>query len=294
MLLEEILAYLKPKSGKHYVDGTVGAAGHTEAILAASQPKGTVLGLDRDPRAIAALKPLAKKYGTRLHLAAASYDQLPAVLAKLSWPNIDGILLDLGLSSTQLDDPSRGFGFRNDGYLDLRFDETRGSSAADYLAQTTESELANLLHTHGELYNSRGLARKIHEYARSTPIRTTVDLRRASGLAHPRYLAQLFQALRIAVNDELDILARSLPALWQCLAADGILLVISFHSGEDRIVKEAFRSFAKAGEGIILTKKPVVASLQEQHANPRSRSAKLRVMQKSIQKVGKYAHRKNK
>lgn len=281
VLLEEVLTYLKPTTGKNYLDGTLGAAGHTEAILRASRPNGSVLGLDRDPRAISRLAPLLKKYKGRLHVEAASYEEAPAILDKLGWSTVDGILLDLGLSSTQLDDTQRGFGFRHDDSpLDLRFDQTAGLTAADYIARSSEAELANVLCRYGELYNSRGLAHKIREYAGRWPIATVGDLRRASGLAHPRHLAQLFQALRIAVNQELEILADSLPLLWDRLAVDGRLAVISFHSLEDRIIKETFRQLAKDGEGRLLTKKPVVARREEQEKNPRSRSAKLRVIEK--------------
>lgn len=285
VLLNEAMAYLNPQSGKRYVDGTVGAAGHTQAILAASTPDGLVLGLDRDPRVITTLGPLVARFGRRLRLVNASYDELSDVLQEVGWTTVDGILLDLGFSSTQLDDPDRGFGFRHDGPLDLRFDQSHGQSAADYLRHASEKLLADALYRYGELYNSRGLARKLREVGHRRPIETTADLRRASGLTQPRHLAQLFQALRIAVNDELGILGRGLASAWRCLAPDGRLVVISFHSLEDRIVKQGFRSFAESAEGTVLTKKPIAATADEQKSNPRARSAKLRAIEKKVRRV---------
>lgn len=279
VLLTETLMYLNPQSSGRYVDGTAGGGGHLRRILEAVKPKGQVLGLDRDAQVISRLQTELPPT-ERLVYHHASYRELPAVLADLGWENINGVLLDLGLSSIQLSAADRGFSFQEKGPLDLRFDQMNGESAAEWLAHISSSNLTEVLGRYGELARPRALAEKILAFGQSHPIETTKDLVEASGLVHPRRLAQLFQAMRIAVNDELRQLEEGLPAIWNCLAPGGRLVVMSFHSGEDRIVKHQFQAWAKASQGTVLTKRPVMAGDDERRTNPRARSSKLRAIEK--------------
>lgn len=282
VLLAETLEYLNVRPGGTYLDATVGGGGHTEAILLVSAPDGIVVGLDRDPEAVIRVRARLGEANERLRLRHESYAYADVVARELSIPSFDGILLDLGLSSDQLQDQERGFSFQTEGRLDLRFDPTKGQTAADLVNSVSETTLSQILARYGELHAPRRLAHRIVTFRRSFPIRTTTDLVAASGLKDPRRRAQLFQALRIAVNDELETLARSLPRLWNLLAPGGRLVVISFHSLEDRIVKQFFQDCATAQVGIILTKKPVRATEAERNANPRSRSAKLRAIERIV------------
>ncbi|MEK7460752.1 MAG: 16S rRNA (cytosine(1402)-N(4))-methyltransferase RsmH [Patescibacteria group bacterium] len=277
VLLKEVISYLAPKSFGHYLDGTVGGGGHVQAILEASAPAGVVLGLDRDPKVIKRLRQTLAKDQPRLHLAHRSYADVAELLTELKWSDIDGALLDLGLSSLQLADANRGMSFRLEGPLDLRFDQSRGLPATAHLAKWSAAKLANILETYGELSRGQQLARRLKNFG---PITTTYDLKVASGLSHPRRLSQLFQALRIATNCELGHLEDGLAAIWSILRPGGRLVIISFQSLEDRLVKHFFSARAKEGAGSLLTKKVVIATPEEQRTNPRSRSAKLRAIQK--------------
>jgi 16S rRNA (cytosine1402-N4)-methyltransferase len=282
VLLKEVLEYLKPRSGERYLDGTIGGGGHSLAILHASRPDGLVLGLDRDPEVIENLTQEVISTEPNVTLRAASYKDTRDVLDEVGWPSVHGAILDLGLSSMQLDDPARGLSFMHEGPLDLRFDQTHGQTASELLRRWSETQLANILFEYGELQRTHQLARRIKAFG---PIATTTDLIRASGLAHPRRLAQLFQALRLATNDELATLDTGLQEIWSVLENSGHLAVISFHSLEDRIVKHFFRHKAQLKLGMILTKKPVIPTSAEQKDNPRSRSAKLRVIQKLVPSI---------
>src|SRR5512147_2975646 len=246
VLLNETLDGLAIKPGGRYIDGTVGGGGHSEAILA-SAPDVKVLGLDADPAALerAALRLLP--FGSRVKLVKANFAQMSAVARANSFDQVDGIVLDLGLSSDQLGDPARGFGFIAGGPLDMRFDQTRGQSAADLIDQLDQDELADLIYRYGEEPASRKIARAI---VMARPIRTADQLANViekavgrRGRIHPATLT--FQALRIAVNDELGSLMSALPQATELLHSGGRLAVISFHSLEDRIVKEYFRSAAQ-------------------------------------------------
>jgi 16S rRNA (cytosine1402-N4)-methyltransferase len=296
VLLNETLDELAIKRGGRYIDGTVGGGGHSEAILA-SAPDVKVLGLDADPAALerAALRLLP--FGSRVTLVNANFAQLSAVAHAHGFDQVDGILFDLGLSSDQLSDPDRGFGFIAGGPLDMRFDQTRGQSAADLINELDQDELADLIYRYGEEPASRKIARAI---VAARPI-TTADqladvIERAigrRGRIHPATLT--FQALRIAVNDELGSLMSALPQGTELLHSGGRLAVISFHSLEDRIVKEYFRSAAqehvpqpddppglvyRSATLRVITRKPIVASEAEVLSNPRARSAKLRIAEK--------------
>jgi 16S rRNA (cytosine1402-N4)-methyltransferase len=285
VLLREVLQNLQLEGGQIVVDGTVGAAGHSREILTRIGPAGTLIGLDRDAMMLdIAARQLS---AFRCHLAQASYAQLPQVLAGLEIAAVDRILLDLGLSSDQLADPSRGFSFASVGPLDLRFDTSQGEPAADLVARLDERELCELLERFGEERDSRRIARNIVRQRATRPIRTGLDLaeavsgsqgqsRRFSGSRHPA--TQVFQALRIAVNHELEQLETTLGGvLHECLKPGGIAAIISFHSLEDRLVKQAFRD-SKLWQP--LSPKPITASPAEQRFNPRSRTARLRVAKK--------------
>lgn len=284
ILLAETLTYLNPTPNGIYLDGTLGGAGHARAILAASAPTGRLVGLDRDSAVIQRAEAMLKTEAARVILRQASYHQAPTIARESGIDGFDGILLDLGLSSDQLADPERGFSFQQSAPLDLRFDSTFGESAAEFLAHCSERELTEILHEYGELRAPHRLAAQILNYHKDVhPIETTYDLVAASGLKHPRRLAQLFQAVRIAVNEELEILDRALPLLWELLLPGGRMVILTFHSLEDRKVKNFFRNMAGKRAATILTKKPLTPAVEELESNPRSRSAKLRAAEKPIQ-----------
>jgi 16S rRNA (cytosine1402-N4)-methyltransferase len=287
VLLDEVLGWLRPRSGGRYIDGTVGNGGHAAAILAASAPDGLLLGLDADPAAVEVARGRLAEYGDRATIVNANFQDLEAVAGARGFDSVDGVVLDLGISSRQLDVGGRGFSFRSDEPLDMRFDPTRGESAADLLARADEIEIADVLYQYGEEYRSRRVARAIVRQRERAPIATTGDLVRVveSALGPKRGrispATKSFQALRIAVNDELGALERVLPAAARLLAPGGRLAVLSFHSLEDRRVKQFFRA-GGAGDVALteLTRKPIVPSNQESTRNPRSRSAKLRVAER--------------
>jgi 16S rRNA (cytosine1402-N4)-methyltransferase len=282
VLLAEVVEWLAPAPGKIYVDGTLGGGGHTEALARAVRDGGQVIATDLDPAALARCE--VRLAGLPVKIAAANYTEVPELLAELGISTVDGILLDLGLSSDQLAEPERGFSFQLDGPLDLRFDPDRGESAAELLAHVGEQRLADIIFQYGEERHSRRIARKIVETRRTTPIRTAgqlADLVRACVPRTPGLridpATRTFQALRIAVNGELASLEAALAKFPDLLHFGARLAIISFHSLEDRLVKQAFRSDPRLNN---LTKKPVVAAAREETDNPRSRSAKLRVAER--------------
>jgi 16S rRNA (cytosine1402-N4)-methyltransferase len=282
-MLAEVLDALRPHSGGTYVDGTVGAGGHAEAILEASSPDGRLLGIDADPSALTIAAARLSGFGERVRLEQANYRELDDVLKRTQSPAPDGILLDLGVSSMQLDRAERGFSFQSEGPLDMRLDPTSGEPASQLVNSLPERELADIIFRYGEERHSRRVARAIVQRRARMPFRTTTDLSRTvAGAIHGRPggihpATRTFQALRIAVNDELRGLEATLPRAAAALKPGGRLAVISFHSLEDRIVKQFMRGEASV---MALSKKPLVASDAEQRANPRSRSAKLRVAEK--------------
>lgn len=295
VLLEETLVALAPHAGGRYLDGTVGLGGHAARILEASAPDGRLLGLDRDPEALVLAGERLSRFGGRTTLVHASYVDAPAVACERGFLPLDGLLLDLGVSSLQLERPARGFSFQGDGPLDMRFDPgSADPTAARLVNETPEAELADLIWRYGEEPASRRIARAI---VRVRPIETTAQLARlvehVAGNAGRRTAAatRTFQALRIAVNRELEALATLLEASRNLLAAGGRLAVISFHSLEDRIVKQFIRRESRdciCPPGLPacacghqrslspLTKGAVAASEPERRQNPRSRSARLR------------------
>ena len=284
VLPAEVLGALLPASGGTYVDCTVGAGGHAAAILDASAPDGRLLGIDADPEALATAAQRLAPFGDRVRLVHRNYRELSRVLTETITPPPHGILLDLGVSSMQLDRAARGFSFQSDGPLDMRLDPTGGETAADLVNSLPERDLADLIFRYGEERHSRRIARSITARRTSARFQTTADLARTvAGAAgghragiHPA--TRTFQALRIAVNEELRGLEQALPQAADALAPGGRLAVISFHSLEDRIVKQFLRS--RPEQLRILTKKPIVATEAELRANARSRSAKLRAAEK--------------
>jgi 16S rRNA (cytosine1402-N4)-methyltransferase len=288
VLLAEALFWLRPRSGGVYVDATLGAGGHARAVLESSAPDGRLLGLDLDADAIRLASDRLRPFGDRVRLLQASFRDLPDALAAAGFgapAGVDGILFDLGVSSMQLDRPERGFAFGAEGPLDMRLDPGSGEPAAALVARLPERELADLLYTYGEEPASRRIARAIVRRREVAPFRTTTDLARVvAGAAgsrggwrriHPA--TRTFQALRIAVNDELGALESALPAAVAALKPGGRLAVIAFHSLEDRIVKRFIR---ERPDLLPLTRKPVTPGDAEVAENPRSRSAKLRAAEK--------------
>ena len=299
VLVEEVLHWLDVKSGKRFIDGTAGGGGHTEAILEASAPDGQVLALDRDPEAVREVRERLKDYGDRLIVVEANYGDAIEVLDQVGWPAVDGWLIDAGVSSHQLDEAQRGFSFQYEGPLDMRMGP-EAPTVAEYLDDIDVDELAKVLKKYGEVRRSWPMARKIVDARRDGQLETTQDLaqlvlsatsakRRRESTIHPATL--VFQALRIAVNRELEHLERAVEAVPDVVANDGRAVFISFHSLEDRIIKHGFRRLAdpctcppdlpRCGCGRVpfgeeLTRKPVMADEAEVSANPRSRSAKLR------------------
>ncbi len=279
VMLAEVLDGLAPQPGGVFVDGTLGGGGHTRALAERVGTGGTIICLDRDPAAVEA----ASKHLADLPLRAlqANFCDLPEVLAETGIAAVDGILLDLGLSSNQLADNERGFSFSSSGPLDLRFNPMQGKPAWRLIERLSAEHLADLIFQFGEERYSRRIARAIVERRKENPVHTSAELAELVRRCVPRSrheridpATRTFQALRIAVNDELKSLEIALRRLPDCLRPGGRMAVISFHSLEDRQVKEAFRDDPRL---TALTRKPVTASDAETAANPRSRSAKLRV-----------------
>ena len=282
VLLDEALALLAVKGGGFYVDGTLGLGGHAEAILERSAPDGTLLGTDKDSQALDLAAARLARFSGRVRTEHADFRALPGLLGGR---RADGVLLDLGTSSLQLDTPERGFSMKREGPLDMRMDQGTGRSAADLVNQASPEQLADVIHEFGEERYARRIARAIVDARRRARIRTTSELaeivRRAAGRDRPGFdpATRTFQALRIAVNDELLRLGETLEELAGCLAPGGRLVVIAFHSLEDREVKQAFRALAGVGYSV-LTKKPLRPSPAETHSNPRARSARLRGLER--------------
>ena len=300
VLLEEALLALQPAAGRLYVDGTVGGGGHAEAILEASGPGGRVVGCDRDDWALAAAARRLKRFGDRLELHREPFAGLAKCLAKAS---CDGVLLDLGVSSPQLDEAERGFSFQVEGPLDMRMDRRQPVSAAQLVNELEAGELATIFWELGGERRSRRIARAIVEQRDMQRIETTLQLADTVERACPRRGARthpatgVFQALRMAVNDELGQVQAGLDAAWSVLKPGGCLAVITFHSGEDRLVKQFSRRLAKpyTGRGDVdvpelrepreplareLSRKAIKPSDAEVGRNPRSRSAQMRAMEK--------------
>ena len=285
VMTRETLGFLQPRADGVYADATLGAGGHTAAILEASGPAGRVVSVDRDPRAVAHARERLAAYGDRALVVHGEFGDLPALLHAAGLASVDGIIADLGVSSPQLDDAARGFSFQNDGPLDMRMDTSRGETARDLIARLSERELADVLYQYGEERRSRPIARSIRAALAAGVLETTADLRRAVVKAVGRPpsskidpATRTFQALRIALNDELGQLQALLGAVPELLSDGGVAVMISFHSLEDRSVKHAWRADPRLS---VLTKRPLVASEEEQASNRRARSAKLRAARRN-------------
>jgi 16S rRNA (cytosine1402-N4)-methyltransferase len=286
VLQEEVVALLRPRPNGRYLDATVGLGGHAEAILRAAEPAEVLLGIDRDAEALALAKQRLASFGARLVLRQGRYE----ALAELVGPGerFDGILFDLGASSLHLDAADRGFSFAHDGPLDMRMDRGTGETAAELLGRLSEPDLADLIFRWGEERWSRRVARAIVAARQAEPIATTTALATIVARSIPRRLwprhihpaTRTFQAIRIAVNQELVGLGAALDDATRLLVPGGRAVVISFHSLEDRIVKQTWRRLEAAGDLRILTKRPITPGEAEQAANPRSRSAKLRAVER--------------
>ena len=273
-----------------YLDCTIGLAGTAERILEASDPDGILIGIDRDPTAITCAETKLRAYKSRVKLFCENFQNVQSVLHSANVKQVDGMVFDLGVSSAQLAQPERGFSFQQDGPLDMRMNPTQGPSAAHLVNTLPETRLAHLIYTFGEERYSRRIARAIVSARTHAPLRTTMELsdviQRAvpgayrHGRLHPA--TRTFQAFRLAVNDELDALQTVLTHVPHFLAPGARACVISFHSLEDRIVKQSFRGLAldAPDQWAVLTKKPVVPSPEERTTNPRARSAKLRVLER--------------
>jgi 16S rRNA (cytosine1402-N4)-methyltransferase len=298
VLYHESIDLLKPKNNGKYVDGTLGAGGHAEGILKASQPKGMLLGIDVDSEALEIAKKKLAQFGERAQIINESYANLPKSLQSLGWKCVDGIILDLGLSSMQLDSMDRGFSFIKDAPLDMRFNQSQTLTAAEIVNTWSEKEIAKILWEFGEEPRSRQIAASIITHR---PLISTQDLaalvldvyKGKRGKIHPA--TRTFQGLRMAVNQELDTLEKGLNESLSALCAEGRLAVISFHSLEDRMVKRFFQreshdcicpneqpvcTCGHKAKIKIVTKKAIIPSQEEVKKNPRARSAKLRAAEK--------------
>jgi 16S rRNA (cytosine1402-N4)-methyltransferase len=300
---EEVVQYLKCKPGGVYVDGTVGGGGHAREILKKSGPDGTLIGIDRDDDALAESEQELKSFGGRAVLVKGNFADLAGILSRLGIEKVSGILLDLGLSSHQVDTAERGFSFMSDAPLDMRMDQSRGLAAYDLVNTLSENELKRIIREYGEDVRAGRIARAVVKKRESSPIGSTREL---AGIIlgalppsqrrmriHPA--TKTFQALRIAVNDELSSLHRVIQEGVGCLKEGGRFVILSFHSLEDRIVKNQFRSWEKGclcppdfprcacgrkPQLKILTRKPVLPGPEETTANPRARSARLRAAER--------------
>jgi 16S rRNA (cytosine1402-N4)-methyltransferase len=281
VLVEEVMALLKCEPGRTYVDATLGGGGHASEILKRTAPDGVVVGMEWDEEALSIARDTLRPFGDRVKIFRENFIHLPDFMKAES---ADGILLDLGLSSIQLEKEQRGFSFKGEGPLDMRMDQRMNDTAAHLINRLSSEELEYILSHDGEERWAKRIARAIVQEREREPIQTTQALRKIVHRAIPRRFhfrridpaTRTFQALRIRVNEELENLGKILETGWKILKRGGRICILSFHSLEDRMVKETFRRLEKEGEMHILTKKPVTPSEEERMRNPRSRSAKLR------------------
>ncbi|UCH30269.1 MAG: 16S rRNA (cytosine(1402)-N(4))-methyltransferase RsmH [Myxococcales bacterium] len=279
VLLDEVMEQLAPVAGGVYADVTLGGGGHSRAILERTAPDGRLIGTDRDPSALEAAGAALRDFGERVALRKARIRDLRDVLDELHIEHVDGVVADLGVSSAQLDREDRGFSLAKEGPIDMRMDPTEGETALGLIGRSNAEELANIIYQYGEEHRSRRIARSLKRAYEEGELETTGDLRRAvhratgpkRGRIDPS--TKTFQALRIAVNEELADLEAFLGSLPSVLRIGGVVVVISFHSLEDRMVKHTFRDSEELDP---LTKRPIIASDEERERNPRARSAKLR------------------
>jgi 16S rRNA (cytosine1402-N4)-methyltransferase len=297
VLYKEVLAGLRPQPNGRYIDATLGAGGHAAGILTASAPDGRLLGLDADPEAVRFAGQYLRSFSRRVVLQTANFRQIGTVARALGFGQVDGILMDLGLSSRQLSDPERGFSFSQDGPLDMRMDPSQGTTAADLVNHLPQADLADLIWRYGEERHSRRIARAI---VAARPVTTTKQLadlveRTVSRREKIHPATRTFQALRMAVNDELEALSQALVQVCDLLRPKGRLAIIAFHSLEDRVVKRYYRQESQdclcppempvcvcehRATLRVLTSKPIRPTAEEIARNPRSRSARLRIAER--------------
>lgn len=288
VMLNEVIEYLQPKPGHIIVDGTLGLGGHAEVIADIIGPQGQLIGIDRDAQALEQARENLKKYRDRCHFVHRDYRYMDKILETLNIQKVDGVLLDLGLSSFQLDNPERGFSFRNDGPLDMRMDQDSPLSAFDLVNSLSEKEISSILKEFGQERWHQRIARYVVHQRSQKPIETTKELSdivlramphgKKREKIHPA--TRTFQAVRIAVNRELEGLEEALDKCTDVLKIGARIAVIAFHSLEDRIVKQKFRSLAKCGNLNLVVKKPLRPGEGEAGVNPRARSARLRIAER--------------
>ncbi len=303
VLLNETIEGLNIRPDGIYVDGTMGGAGHGSEICRRLSERGRYIGIDQDADAIQAATERLKEFESRVTIVRSNYERFPEILAELEIPKVDGVLLDLGVSSYQLDTPERGFSYREDAPLDMRMDQRESLTAADIVNGYSEKELARLIYDYGEDPAARSIARHIVKHREKKPITTTLELAdivresvppkvRMTG-GHPA--KRTFQAIRIACNRELEVLENTLGSMIEALTPGGRIAVITFHSLEDRIVKNAFKTAenpcicppdfpvcvcGRKSKGRVVTRKPILPSEEELAVNSRSSSAKLRIFER--------------
>jgi 16S rRNA (cytosine1402-N4)-methyltransferase len=301
VLVREVIECLRPGPGKRYFDGTVGGGGHAEQILIESSPDGQVLALDRDDTALAETHKRLERFEGRVIARQASFAKAKDILTEIGWDGVDGVILDLGISSDQIDSPERGFSFRGAARLDMRMDRRQSVDAWQIVNSFAVEQLERIFRVYGEEPRARRIAQSIVAGRKQHTVETTAQLVqiiervKGSGRRDHHPATQIFQALRIAVNQELQQLEQFLENGYETLRPGGRMVIISFHSLEDRIVKAAFRKWNRAclcppralscrcgwsQKVKLLTKKPIMPSASEIHANPRARSAKMRAVER--------------
>ena len=282
VMTSEVLDFLNLKRDGVYIDGTVGAGGHAYEILSKLSSKGMVIGLDRDGDALEISAKKLSPFKKQIKLYHTSYHLISSIMKLNNILKVDGIFLDLGLSSMQLDLNKRGFSFQNEGHIDMRFDQSSGETAKDFINRLTQEQLANIIFEFGEERRSRRIARSVKN---NKTLKTTNDLVEAIKKSTPPHqrnktFARVFQAIRIAVNGEIEKLKSFLDIFLDHLNNEGRLVIMSYHSLEDRIVKNFFRELKQENKVRVLTKKPITPSTKEIQLNRRARSAKLRALEK--------------
>ncbi len=280
VLLSEVIEFLAPQKNENYIDATLGLGGYTKAILDKTQPEGKILAIEWDANTLQITKSKLKKYAGRIVFVHNNFVNLKQILNNCKFSDISGIVFDLGLSSFQIDRGNCGLSYKNNQPLDMKFgtsvNEKFSISAKQIVNKFNQKEIADILYRYADVKNSFKIAKKIIEFRQNNPILTTYDLKHAIDSDNPKILSPIFQALRIKVNDELNNLTEGLNQAIDIVQPGGRIVVISYHSGEDRISKNIFRQSAQEGKIKILTKKITIPSQEEIKNNPRSRSAKLR------------------
>ncbi len=291
VMLGEVMEFLDPKENDVIVDGTLGSGGHAEAVLRRIGPRGRLIGIDKDPQSLRAARERLRPYVEQTCFVRGDFRDLDRILSELEITKVNGVLLDLGISSVQLDDPQRGFSFQTQGPLDMRMDQNNPVSAFDLVNSLPENELAGILRDYGEERWHNRIARTIVRQRAMHPIETTADLREVvlKAVPSPRGKGErihpatrTFQAIRIAVNRELESIDVVLKKCVDLLAPGGRIAVIAFHSLEDRIVKQQFRALAQEGKVRLVVKKPLRPGEKECQENPRARSARLRIAERTV------------